>query len=118
MCSGIVVKADICNDLRLFAVESRNDLLRQLDNLVTHDIGRVGVVRSTDAAYEQLRNAGPKFFENLKVVQSKLSTNRVYVDNQVSGSSDMHQHKRKYSTLSCAGLLSGNCAICRMSPPL
>jgi hypothetical protein len=69
----------------LNAVEKRNSLLREMDDVITHDVGRLGSVRDTDPAYTKLRDAAPDFFNNIKTVKSVFSTNRVYVNKQVMG---------------------------------
>jgi hypothetical protein len=66
-------------------VEKRNSLLREMDDMITHDVGRLGSVRDTDPAYTKLRDAAPDFFNNIKTVKSVFSTNRVYVNKQVNG---------------------------------
>jgi hypothetical protein len=82
--------------------------MRELDAMIAHDVGRVGVERSTDPAYAQLRNAGPKFLENLKVVQSRISTNRVYVNSQVSGNMAIRNSRMPNY---CAGYMHEGCAV-------
>jgi hypothetical protein len=66
------------------ADKDRNDLLLQLDQMMTHDVGRVGHLRESDPAYADLRRSGIDFYSKLTAVKSNFSTDRVFVGQQVT----------------------------------
>jgi hypothetical protein len=66
----------------LYPALAKKNLLRKVDSKITQGVMMVDTPTECDSAYRTIK-AGQNFFDDIKIVESRFSTDRIYVGDQV-----------------------------------